>query len=224
MESVVAVPNIPESVLEYRQSFTHSWVDQWNVPNPFITPISDSLKDLGVGLTDFSFNKDATNLGEILLTVVIRKLNATVRIGLDSVLFTIINPDWQTASKQTASTLISNFERVTQIIHKVARASPAVQEATLALHVVSETTDLKAATAALVKQELLGDAEFYGISLHRDAGTVLIEKSVRYDHAAFVRLQRRFSQNESIVQIASVLYEDAGFALGLLGLVQNPEG
>ena len=49
----------------------------------------------------------------------------------------------------------------------------------------------------------------------------MIDKSLRYAHAVFIRLQRRFLGEDSFVEIASKLYEDEVFALRLLGLIDE---
>ncbi|MGI9073512.1 MAG: hypothetical protein ACR2JB_19875 [Bryobacteraceae bacterium] len=216
MGTVATAANIPESFLEHRQSFAAPWVDRWILPNPFISAIHGALKELGVELTDFSFNKDAISIGDTFLNIAIRRLNAAVRIGLDSVTFSAANPDWGTAPR-----LISSFEQVTHVVREIVRTNPAFQETTLALHVSSETVDLRTATASLVNKELLGESVFYGISLHRGTGTLMIDKSLRYDHAAFVRLQRRSLGEDSFAEIASKLYEDEVFAFRLLGLIDE---
>jgi hypothetical protein len=216
VEPVATAPNIPESFLEHRQSFAGSWIDRWVLPNPFIPALHSALKELGVELTDFSFNKDATSVGDTFLNVAIQKLNAAVRIGLDSVIFSAANPDWGTAPQ-----LVSTFERAAQVIRDTVQTTPASQETTLALHVASETVDLRNTTASLVNKDLLGESLFYGISLHRSTGTLVIDKSLRYERAAFIRIQRRSLGEDSFAEIASKLYEDEVFALRLLGLVDG---
>lgn len=104
-------PHIPESLFEHRQTFDSAWVNRWVLPNPFISALHDALREYGVGLSDFSFAKEASNIGETALNVLIRPLNASVKIGLDSVVFTALNPEWSEASR-----LSTAFERITRII------------------------------------------------------------------------------------------------------------
>jgi hypothetical protein len=211
-------PRIPESFLEHRQSFAHPWVNQWVSPNPFILPLHETLRDYGVGLSDFSFAKETSSVGETALTILIRSLNASARIGVDSVVFAAANPDWS-----EASSLSTAFEKVAQAVYQTVQAPPSYQETTLALHLVDESIDLRAASAKLVNTSLLGDAAFYGISIYRETGTLLIEKSLKYDDAIFLRVQHRFSGHEPFAVIAAAIYKEEVFSLGLLGLLDPDE-
>jgi hypothetical protein len=212
----LSATTIPESFLEHRQSFTSPWIDRWTVPNPFVSALHQLLKELGVEMADFSFNKEASSLGDVFLNIALRKLDAAVKIGLDFVTFSAANPDWAEASR-----LISTFEQVARVVCGMVEATPASQQSTLALHVRSDTVDVAAATAALVRKDMVGEAAFYGVSLHRSAGTVIIDKSVKYERAAFVRLQRRFVGEDLFPYIAAKLYEDEVFAFRLLGLMDE---
>ena len=62
---------------------------------------------------------------------------------------------------------------------------------------------LKAATANLVNVGLIGDAAFYGVSIHRNTGQLLIEKSLKYDHAAFLRIQHKFEGTQALSAVAA---------------------
>jgi hypothetical protein len=206
-------PNIPESLFEHRQVFGNPWVDRWVNPNPFIPALFETLRPDGVGLADFSFNKEPANFAETYLNVSIRKLSAAVRIGLDAVTYIAVNPDWEMAAQ-----LLEVFERVSERIRDIAGSHVESQEATLAFHVTPGTGDFRKSTAFLVNPDIAGDALFSGISLHRRDGVLVIDKSLRYDSAAFVRLQRRFPPDTPFSEVASRLYEDEISALRLLGV------
>jgi hypothetical protein len=181
-------------------------------------PLHDALREYGVGLSDFSFAKDASSVGETALTVLLRNLNASVTVGLDSVVFSAANLDWSEASR-----LSTAFEKVAQAVYQVIHVRPSYQDTTLALHLVEESIDLKAASANLVNTSLLGDAVFYGISMYRETGPLLIEKSLKYDDGIFLRIQHRFSSHEPFAVIAATMYKEEIFSLGLLGLIDPDE-
>ncbi len=216
---LTAKPHMTESFLEHRQSFDRPWVNQWILPNPFISALHDALREYGVGLSDFSFSKEATSIGDTALNVSVRNINAAIKVGLDSIVFTAANPDWSDASR-----LLVVFERVTQIIHQIVGAAPSAQDTAFALHLVAESTDLSAASANLVNTSLLGEANFYGVSVNRATGALLIEKSLKYDNAVFLRIQHKFSGAEPFATIAATMYKEEAFSLGLLGLIDLDEG
>jgi hypothetical protein len=155
VEQAAHEPTIPESFLEHRQVFAESWVEKWVVPNPFVPVLFATLRMVNVELADFSFNKDAANIGEIYLNISIRKLNAAVRIGLDTVTFIVSNPDWSLAPQ-----LSSVFEAVSERIREILQLKPKSQETTLAFRVTPGTTDFKATTALLLNKNLAGDSLF----------------------------------------------------------------
>jgi hypothetical protein len=173
----------------------------------------ETLRSDGVGLADFSFNKEPANLAETYLNVSIRKLNAAIRIGLDAVTYIAVNPDWETAPQ-----LLGVFERVAERIRSVVGDHVESQEATLAFRVTPGTVDFRKCTASLVNPDIAAEALFSGISLHRSAGVLVIDKSLRYEGAAFVRLQCRFPAETPFPQVASRLYQDEISALRLLGI------
>ena len=203
---------IPESFLEHRQTFGTPWVDRWNA-NPFIGLLFPIVRKWGVALTDFSFNKDATNVGETYMNVVVRKLSAALRVGLDNVTYIAANPDWSMAPQ-----LVELFDSVASRVEKFVEQAPTTQQLTLAFHVTAGDIDLKKASAQLVNRELLGDAEFFGISLHQENGSIVIDKSLRYENAAFIRLQRTFPGEATFAEIAPRIYEDEVKTLSLIGI------
>jgi hypothetical protein len=213
VNQTVPGPNITESQFEHRHVFAEPWVDKWIIPNPFIAPILATLHTSGVELTDFSFNKDAANVAETYLNVAIRRLNAAVRIGLDAVTYVAVNADWGMAPQ-----LFDVFGHISELTREIVGRQPVFQEATLAFHVMPGTADFRTSTASLVNPNLVSGAEFYGISIHRNDGILTIDKSVRYDGAAFVRLQRRFTGEATFTDVASRVYQEEIAALRLLGI------
>jgi hypothetical protein len=187
------------------------------LPNPFLSALIPPLRAMGVDLVDFSFNNNATNLGEIVLNIAIRKWNAVIRIALDSVTFIAANPNWQEASQ-----LVELFDVVSRQIRDVVGVAPLSQESTLSFHVTPGTLDFGKATASLVREDALGDGVFYGLSRYRPDGVLTIDKSVRYEGAAFVRLQRTFPGDALLADVAMQLYQDEIAVLHLLGVPDVP--
>jgi hypothetical protein len=218
VDNVAPKPHIPESFFEHRQIFADPWIDRWILPNPFLVALAPILRGVGVELSDYSLNTNAANVGDSWLNISLRKLNATVRIGLDTVTFIAANPYWA-----MTPLLVPVFDQLSDKIRSVAGASPKFQEATLAFHVTSGTVDFRKMTATLVNKEIAGECLFHGISLHRPDNTVLIiDKSLRYENAAFIRLQRRFSPEVLFAEIVARLYDDEVAALRLLGISGVP--
>lgn len=210
-------PQIPESFLEHRQHFADPWIGLWVIPNPFLSALFPPLREIGAELSDFSFNKDGTNIGETYLNIALRRLNAGVRIGLDTVTFMAANPSWEITPE-----LVSAFDEISSHIRDIVKASPKSQQATLGFHVTPGALDFGTATASLVNRQRTGDYLFYGVSLYKDDGAVLIDRSQRYERAAFVRLQRTFGSDVTFAEVAAELYKEELAALRLLDVADVP--
>lgn len=213
MTTIPIAPFIPESFIEHRQDYATPWIDQWAFQNPFIHLLYPTLRHFGVALSDIGFNKEAANIDEVYLNISIRRLNATIRVGVGSVTFLAYNPDWNVAPD-----LVEIFDMVSAKIQGFVQQSPESQMFTLALHVMPGTFSLKEKTAQLVRPDVLGDADFYGISAYREDGYTLIDKSVRHEGAAFIRLQKKFPGNMKFAEIAPIIYQDEMNALQLIGI------
>jgi hypothetical protein len=202
-----------EALFHHRHFFDAPWADKWISPNPFLVALAKPLRADGVELTGFSFNKEASNVGETYLNVSIRKLNAEVRVAIDNVTFIASNPNWEMAPQ-----LARLFEGVANLIQEVVARAPASQDAVLALHVMPGLADFRLNSAALINPNLSNEAQICGVTVHRRESTLVIDKSLRYPTAAFVRLQRRFAGDAEFSAVAKQMYEDEVSALRLLGL------
>jgi hypothetical protein len=208
---------MPESFFEHRQSFSDGWIERWTIPNPFLVALASPLRTMGAELSDFSFNKEATNIAENYLNIALRKFNAGVRIGLDSVTFMASNPDWELAPK-----LIGLFDEISDLIHRVVEVSPKYQEAILAFHVTAGKLDFGVSTASLVNKKKIGEGLFYGVSVYGGDRSLVIDKSARYEGGAFVRVQRKFAGEIPLAKVAEALYNEEVTALRLLGIADIP--
>lgn len=213
MTTSAVVPNIPESFLEHRQTFASAWVDRWANGNPFISLLHPGLQAFGVELSDFSFNKEAANVGDVYLNIAVRKLSSAIRIGLDTVTYIAANPDWSMAPQ-----LVELFDTTSALVQKFLGQIPKSQNLTLAFHVTVGDLDLHEKTSQLVNCALIGEANFYGISMYHEYGSTVIDKSLRYDRAAFIRMQRRFEGVVSFGEIAPILYDEEVKTLALIGI------
>jgi len=208
---------IPESFFELRQTFAEPCVEHWKIPSPFILPLHRELRTLGVEINDFSFNKDAANVGDLHLNVTIRKMNAAVRIGLDTVTYIAANPSWDKATE-----LVTLFDKLSELLSRLIGSIPASQKSTLALHVSPGSADFEVKTRQLIASDLGSGSIFCGISVHRPDSALIIDKSLKYDGAAFIRLERIFGGDTAIAEIAAATYEDELKALRLLGIPAIP--
>jgi hypothetical protein len=107
---------------------------------------------------------------------------------------------------------------VSDTICGIVHARPISRKATLAFHVTAGAIDFRAKTASLVDSDLLAGSVFCGVSLHRENGALIIDKSLKYPDAAFVRIERVHSGDAVSSEVATSLYGDEIAALRLFGI------
>ena len=197
--------------------FAEPWIGLWTIPNPFVQAVYAPLRPFGVSLNDFSFNRDAATIAETWLNVEIKSLKAAIRIGLDRVTFMAANPSWNAAPQ-----LVSAFEAVSVAIRKLTDIDAESQTSVLGFHLTAGQGDFRARTGELVNAAALGDGLFYGVSVHRDDSSLAIERSLSFNNAAFIRLERRLGPRATFPEIATALYADEMAALSLLGIPAIP--
>jgi hypothetical protein len=206
-------PHIPESYFEYRADFSEPMFELWTLPNPLVRMLYLALKRWNVGLSDIGWNKETKNYKDLLITFNVASVNATMRVGLDTVTFNAVNPDWS-----NAPALLELFEEAIDSIKKIGKVEIVLQEVFLALHICAGQKAFGNTMAGLVNSNLLGPAEMYGVSAYREDSSVVMDKSVRYEGGVFVRLQRKFPASASFPDVAMAIYEDETNVLKLLGV------
>lgn len=211
-------PIIVESVLEIRQVHATNCIELWSkVPNPFLTAILPVTERLGVELADISFNASPASLGEVACTVLLKKVRAALRLSLSSVTFLAENPNWEDAPK-----LLEVFNEFAGRIWGVAGHLPKAQECSLAFHIAPGSYDFGGTTQGFVRGDVVGSGDFFGLTRHRADSSLTIDKSMKYQNGAFVRLQRTFAGEVPFPQIAIALFDDEKEALRLLGINEVP--
>ena len=199
--------------MEHVIHFQSNWIDKWIAPNPFIGVLLPPLADSNVSLSDFAFARDPKNVGETALVVSVNKMRLTVVVGLDQILFRLINPDWTMAED-----LVVLLDSILDALQKFVAIPIKSQDSTMVFHVTGGPQVLASRTARLINQDQLGNADFYGVSCKRKGTSFLLEQSLKYPNGAFFRLERTFDAPSRFADVALSLYEDEQNALELLGL------
>jgi len=211
--SDTGIADIPESFFEYRADLSVAMFSAWTLPNPLVPSVLGALAKWNVGLSDVTWNNEAKSFKDLQLTFNVAQLDAAIKVGVDSVLFIALNPDWEDAPN-----LVSAFDEAIKAICKTGNTQVRSQEISLAMHVKPGSTPFVDVMARLVNKEVLGPGEMYGFSVYRDTSSLVIDKSIRYEKAVFLRLTRRFAASSSFEEIADILYKDELKALDFLGL------
>lgn len=214
MESHAPDARVVAASFDHFQVFASPFLDQWNAPsNPFLAALVPLLRPHGVQMSDFAYNASAQNLGQVELSIELRKFDATVRISLDSARYSTWKPNWHDDTE-----LLRCFGSIAETIEHVATASPSFQTSTVKFHVAPGPYDFGRAMESHVKIEALGNGEFFGVSRHRHDSMLLIDRSPRNPSWAFVHFRRDFAGDTRFADLPIPLYADMVEALTLLGV------
>ena len=205
--------DIPESHFEYVAQFDRPMFGAWTVPNKCIEALYPKLQSYDVGLGDITWNRQSSSAKELQFIVNVTKLRATLRLGLDSVIFSVSNPDWS-----EAPALTELFGQSLATIREAGSVNVTSQEVALVMHVRAGKVPFSEVMASLVDSGRLGKAQMYGIVAYNEGHTFLLDKSVRYPDSLFIRLHRVFPPSVDFGNMAVALYEDESRALGIFGL------
>jgi len=206
-------PDIHEAFLEYTAVLGSPLFEAWTPPNKAVTVLVPVLKQWGVTLGDVTWNRETNSAKDLQVTFNVRKLGAVVKIGLDSLVFNAFNPDWAQAPQ-----LLELFQTCTSALEAAVGLQIASQEAVLAFHVTPGARPFKEIMRELVRSDKLGVGNMYGIGVYESDSSFIIDRSLRFDGGAFVRLQRAFSGSVTFDMLARMIYDDEIRVLKLLEL------
>jgi hypothetical protein len=211
-------PAIPESFFELRQTFADPWIEVWSDRATLVAGLFEALRYIGVTLADVTGNRpDVTSLGDAFVEFTLPRLSAGLRVTLDSITFLFSNPSWEMVDQITKL-----VEVVSAQIHSLVQQSPVSQKSTLLIHVALGSLDFADQSKRLVNLALLGDAVSFGVIVNRNDGQFLIERSLKYEGGAFIRIERLLGGKETMSEIAAKVLGDETFALRLIGISEIP--
>ncbi|HEY5176823.1 MAG TPA: hypothetical protein VII95_14780 [Terriglobales bacterium] len=206
-------PDIHEASFEYRADLGSPLFEAWTPPNKAVTVLVPVLKQWGVTLGDVTWNRENNSAKDLQVTFNVQKLGAVLKVGLDSLVFNAFNPDWAKAPQ-----LLELFQTCTSVLEAAVGLQIARQEAVLAFHVTPGARPFKEVMRELVRSDKLGVGNMYGLGVYESDSSFIIDRSLRFDGGAFVRLQRAFAGSVTFDELAKMLYDDEIRVLKLLEL------
>lgn len=204
---------IVESYFEYRASVLPPMFAAWTLPNALVEALYPVLKQWQVGLGDISWNKETTSFQDLQLTINVTKLRALLKIGLESVSCVALNPDWS-----EAVVLVGMFQTALGTIFKAAKTEISSHEDVLSMHITPGPKSFKSTLSTFVNEKVLGAAQMFGVSVYHEDSSIVLDKSVKYDEALFVRIYRKLPLGLDFMGAAKYLYDDEVRVLKLIGM------
>jgi hypothetical protein len=210
---------IADSFFELRQSYASWFLPAWSEsPNAFAKSLLTVAESLGAEPSDISFTQGQQNLGEVSLVLLIRKLKLAVRVNLASVAFVAENPSWDDEQR-----LIAPCRQISDLINSIVSQSPKEQEANISFHLSGKGLAFFNHSQRFVDRTIVGEGECFGFTRYGKNSSLTIDKSAKYEDAAFVRVQQRFPGSTSITEVTIRMLDLENEALQMLGVDELPQ-
>ena len=215
-----AQAEIPYALLEYTQLFEKPIIEGLSNPISVIAPILSALGPWGFTSDGIEAKTRSEKLSEyafVFHRTVPANPRLSLTLGLNKVVIVAENPDWA-----GAESLIAGMRAGLEAILGKTGASPKSQQITLAMHVQIKDKLRQDVTTPLLSQTafrlLDGDVQFPGIILLRDKASLVIDASLAYANALFVRIVREHRSDAPLEELAVILHKDEEQVFEVLGL------
>jgi len=208
---------IPYSMLEYTAVFGKPILEAWAVPVRLVAAILRVLEPFGFKADGVELKTRAEKLTENAIVFRRTPPGVTFTVGVEKVVIAAENLDWSDA-EQFMRGARAGLDAVVQ----EGKADLRVQHLVLAIHIQLKTKPRHEVTAPLLSPEALklldGDLKMPGVILQREKCSVVIDGSLAFANALFVRINREHSPSAAFDQMAEDLRNDEMQLFDLLGL------
>ncbi len=209
--------DVPLSFFEYRAIHQEPIFDLQGFSSEVLRSVFGAFRSFNVSLENVSYKQNPLNFGEVGTTFVLFGGKLAFTVGLGSTVMAVHNPNWSelglitsVAKAGMAAVLSGGSVRLER------------QRATLGIHLKPASGSMKDLVSTLAQPtvtDFIGsDVRGYGISVYREDSVWVVDASVSYPDALFVRIDRILAPNVPFEEIASKLMNDELRLLELLRL------
>ncbi len=208
---------IPYSMLEYTAVLGKPILEAWTVPARLVAVVMNALTPFGFKPDGVELKTRAEKLTDNVIVFRRTPPGVTFTVGIEKFVIVAENLDWSDA-EQFMKAARAGLEAVLQ----EGKAEIKLQNLVLAIHIQLKTKPRHEVTAPLVSAETLklldGEVKMPGIILQREKCSVVIDGSLAFANALFVRINREHSPNVAFTQMAEILRKDEMQLFDVLGL------
>lgn len=198
------------SALEYTAIFKDPILESAAKPAGLVTPILKALAPWDFKLDGVQIKTHSEKLSDHAITFRHGLDVAPDRVlvlGLDKATFTAMNLSWEEAEP-----FVALVQAGMATIREAARAEVNSQSVNLAMHVQLKEKPRKDVTAPLLSTRGLGllseEAKSPGVILIGDKASLVVDASVGYENALFIRIQRQHPAQATLQELAAALRKD----------------
>ncbi|MFV1980023.1 MAG: hypothetical protein ACC655_02625 [Rhodothermia bacterium] len=210
------VPTFHRAFLEYGSVYDEPALEKWDA-GKLSQALLRSLGQWGVSLEDISVSQSAANAAEVHTRIELFSRKVVLEVGIGQLRFSADDPDWG-----NAETLVEVVEKTLSGVRSVLGVSIDRHWATLAFHFSVQGREPGELTKAFLNpvSELLDEpgVRSFGVSVYREDGHFVLDTSVMYPNALFMRILREFPGDVSFRKVGETIYEEEARYLRMLGL------
>jgi hypothetical protein len=207
---------IPYGVVEFTAHFKRPILPAYPRSAEIIADVLNTLEPWGFTLEGVE-SPTATKLKDYAIVFRRNPPNVVITLGLGKVVIVAENLDWTDAEQ-----FVAGAASALNTIVKVTGAEIKSHSLTVAIHVQFTTgspRDIGAILHNPVTSEFLdGPIKFQGIILQREKASIIIDLSLAYPNALFVRIMREHPPEMPLKDMAAVLRQDEERLYEVLGL------
>jgi hypothetical protein len=216
MPDELATAQIQQAVFEYRANFKEPLTGllYGEQQLEIVTAMQKALSPWQVGFENITWNQAAKNVAEVQCTFGVRSLVAAVQVDVNGTTLSAFNLDWSRAPK-----LLELFQTSADALKRSTARHFQSQRTTLSFHLMPGPKHFKESLGELVNERAIAveNAEMYGISAYSTDYTFVIDASVVFQGAAFIKMIRNFVPEEGFEKIAETVRKDEEKVLRHLG-------
>ena len=204
------------SYAEYSATYGDPAFENWSFQR--IAPaLFQGLSAWGVKLKDIRVNEPSTGAADQHVRVGLFNGNVIVEVGIGKTRLMANNPDWQ-----HSEALRGVSEKVLEAVKAVLKVVLERQFATIGFHFTISGKTPREVTEVFLnpEHELMKEpgARSFGVSVYRDDGDVVLDTSMVYEDALFMKITRSFAGNSPLQEIEETMYGEEMRYLGMLGM------
>ncbi len=207
---------IPYGLMEYTATFKKPIIEAWSPPGPMVAAILEALEPWGFKLDGVEATTP-TKLSDYAISFKRLRPSVTLTVGVGKVVVLAENLDWKEAED-----FIATMSAGLNALMQTAKPQIQSQRLGLAMHVQLKARTPQEITAPLINPmalELLeGTVKFQGLILQGESSSIIIDASLAYNNALFVRIFRDHSPETTLHSVADALLNDEKRLFGVLGL------
>jgi hypothetical protein len=200
---------IPRSFLEYTLTFERPILEKWDHRAVVSADVLATLKPWGFNLDGVEV-KTPEKLDDH--AIIFRRTSPanppfSIALFLGKIFIVAENLDWS-----GAESFITTVTAGVDVIRKTTGCTVRSQHIGLGMHIQLKNRSLKDVTAPLVSAAALalldGDIVFSGVIINRATSNIIIESSIQYANALWVRMFREHPGTTTLPEVAATLRKD----------------